>query len=71
MVSGGEHIDAQVEEFARDVRGDAEAGRRVFDVHYDEVEIFLGAEVSKAGPEDVPAGFPYDVAGDEKLHGFT
>ena len=49
VVSGGDDVDAELEEFLGQRRSDAEAGRRVFAVRDDEIDAAL-AKIRVAGP---------------------
>ncbi len=61
VISGGHHVDAQIEKFFRQGRRDSEAGRGIFAVGDNQVHGVLLAKIRQAILYDRPPGAPKNV----------
>jgi len=72
VVAGGEHVNAQAEEFVVDVQGQAETAGRVFDVDRDQVHVVALDQFGQEAGQGAPSGLADHVAEEEQVHsGFS
>src|SRR5438067_10336511 len=62
MVTGGQHIRAQLEQFFRDRRREAEAARGILRVHDDQFDLIRFDDMVQVVADDLPPGTAKDVA---------
>ena len=65
VVAGRHHVDAPSQELIADLAGDAEAGRRVFGVGDDDVDLMVVDERGQTALDELASRPPDDVADEE------
>ena len=68
VIAAGEHVDAVLQQFLRNTRGDAESRGGVFAVGNDQVDVLVLDEVGEPVTNNLAAGRPHDVADEENAH---
>ena len=69
MVAAGDDIDAIVEKFVGEARGDAKSGGRIFAVSDDEIDFFLSNDIGEPVADDLASWRADDVTDKENTHG--
>jgi len=68
VIAAGEDVDAVVEEFVGEARGDAETGGGIFAVGDDQIDFLLSDDVGEALADDVASRGANDVTDEENTH---
>ena len=65
VIAAGEDVDAIVEKFVGQARGDAESGSGIFPVGDDQIDFFLGYDVGETVANDLAPGRANDITDEE------
>ena len=68
VIAAGEDVDAVVEKFIGEARGDAETGGGIFAVGDDQIDFLLGDDVGEAVADDLASRGADNVTDEENTH---
>ncbi len=69
MIAAGKHIDAVVEKFIGQARGDAESSSGIFTIGDDQIDFLLTYDIGETVVDDLASWRADDITDEENTHG--